>query len=147
MAKAKPPVLVDTSVLVAASVAVHPAHARSRAVLSQAPRHGPRLVVAAHALAEAYAVLSTMPLSPRVSPQQALALVERNIAGHAAAIVDLVAADYLEAVRRLAGLGFAGGITCDMLHVVAAEKAGAREIITLNTKDFDRIAPGMARTP
>ncbi len=105
------------------------------------------MAVANHTLAEVYSVLSTLPLSPRIGPSLANQMVEENVIRHADTLVTLTATDYRKALQRLADGGFSGGITYDMLVVVAAEKVHAAEIVTLNRKDFERIAPGRARFP
>lgn len=148
MAAANLPVVIfDASVLVAACVASHPEHETCRSWLQRAIQGKLRMAVASHTLAEVYSVLSTLPLSPRIGPALANQLVQENVARHADAIVNLTADDYHRALQRLADGGFSGGITYDMLVVIAAEKVQAREIVTLNRKDFERIAPGRARIP
>ena len=63
--KAATRTLLDTSVLVAALEAGHPHHAVARPYL-QACHDGDRaLVIAAHAVAETFATLTVLPVSPR----------------------------------------------------------------------------------
>jgi predicted nucleic acid-binding protein len=148
MPAAKPPIVIfDASVLVAACVASHPEHQSCLSWLQRAIQGKLRMAVASHTLAEVYSVLSTLPLSPRIGPALANQLVEENVVRHAETIVNLNASDYRKALQRLADGGFSGGITYDMLVVMAAEKVQATEIVTLNRKDFERIAPGRARIP
>ena len=61
-------VFADTSVLVAAMVKAHPHHARAFPWLSKARQHSIELVVATHTLAELYAVLTSLPVQPRIAP-------------------------------------------------------------------------------
>jgi predicted nucleic acid-binding protein len=42
----------------------------------------------------------------------------------------------------LTELGFTGGVVYDALHLQAAEKAGAKTLVTFNRRDFDRLAAG-----
>jgi predicted nucleic acid-binding protein len=142
-----PKIVLDASVLVAACVASHPEHAACRRWVQRAAKGEIHLVVAAHSLAETYAVLSSLPLSPRISPDLAARLVEQNVVSHAGSVVALSATEYRQALRRLAAGGFSGGVTYDMLVVAVADKARAAEIVTLNRRDFDRLAPGRARLP
>ena len=59
-------VLFDTSVLVAARVAAHPAHRRARPWLRRAKGGEVGFLVAAHTLAERYAVLTRLPTAHRL---------------------------------------------------------------------------------
>ena len=61
-------ILFDTSVLVAALVESHPMHPRAFPWLKRAREKEFDMIVAAHTIAELYAVLSTLPIKPRISP-------------------------------------------------------------------------------
>lgn len=61
-------VLFDTSVLVAALVKPHPAHTRAFPWLKKAKSGELTMIVSSHTLAEIYAVLTTLPVSPRITP-------------------------------------------------------------------------------
>ncbi|MDD2459864.1 MAG: PIN domain-containing protein [Kiritimatiellia bacterium] len=135
--------LLDTSVLVAAMVAAHPAHARSVRFLERALAGRCESCVSTHSLAEIYAVLTRMPTSPRISPDVARRLVHDNLETGAARLVALDATDYLAVLDRMAQSGFAGGVIYDALIVQAACKAKADEIITLNEADFARLCSGL----
>jgi predicted nucleic acid-binding protein len=97
--------------------------------------------VAGHALAELYAVLTTLPVSPRITPEQAQKLIRSNVTSRME-VVTLDADDYQAAILRLTELGFTGGVVYDALHLQAAEKAGAKTLVTFNRRDFDRLAAG-----
>ena len=133
-------VLFDTSVLVAAMVATHPAHHRAAPWLRKAKRGDIGFLVAMHTLAELYAVLTRLPTSPRISPAAALRLVEENIASRAT-IITLDAADYRSLLQRLADLAVTGGAVYDGLIARAAEKAEAERLLTLNAEHFRRVWP------
>lgn len=61
----------DTSTLVAALVEAHPAHERARAWLDKV-RAGLHVgVVAAHTVAELYAILTRLPHRPPITPAEA----------------------------------------------------------------------------
>jgi predicted nucleic acid-binding protein len=133
-------VLFDTSVLVASMVEAHPMHDRSRPWLTRAKRGEVELAVSAHSIAELYAVLSSLPLRPRISPHTATQLIKENLfAG--AEIVPLSADDYCQVISDLAVRGFSGGITYDALMAHCADKAGAERLLTLNPADFERVWP------
>jgi predicted nucleic acid-binding protein len=133
-------ILFDTSVLVAASVAAHPDHRRALPWLERARARQFEFLVAAHSLAETYAVLTSLPIKPRISPAIARRLVLEN-AERPATVVALSARDYGAVLDAMADRGMAGAIVYDALLVRAAEKAGVDRLLTLNIDDFRRAWP------
>lgn len=133
-------VLADTSVLVAAFVESHPSHTRALPWLQKARGGDIDLLVCGHTLAELYAVLTRLPLSPRIRPALARRLVRDNVES-IADIVDLEAADYATVLDGLAELEQTGGVVYDALIARAARKADAATLLTLNEKDFRRVWP------
>ena len=137
-------VLFDTSVLVPALVSSHPQHGRAFTWLKKA-KHEIEMVVCSHSLAELYAVLSTLPVSPRITPGLAWRLIHESVIP-SASIVSLSSADYISTLNRMSDHGLSGGIVYDALAVKAAQKAEVDRILTLNIRDFKRIWPeGIAR--
>lgn len=130
--------LFDTSVLIPAVIAALPQHVKAAPILREAHRDG--FYVASHALAEMYSVLTTLPLSPRLTTAQAQTLIDQNILAKAE-IVLLDADDYAGVIRRMSGLGLLGGAIYDGLHVRAAEKVQAEALYTFNGRDFRRMPP------
>ena len=142
-------VLFDTSVLVASLVAAHPSHAAAVRWHDRALRGRIGFLVASHTLAELYAVLSRLPVSPIITPLLARHLVEQNV-GSRARIVTLGAADYRSVLENVAGLGLSGGIVYDALVARAAVKSSADVLLTLNADHFRRVWPDAGsriRTP
>ena len=136
-------VLLDTSVLVGAMVEAHPAHAVALPWL-QRVRDGVDVgLVAAHSLAELYAILTTLPVQPRIPPAIARQLIGRNILG-VCEVVSLSGEDYAAVIDHLSGLGIIGGATYDALILHAASKAMADRVVTLNEQDFRRVYPDLA---
>ncbi len=135
-------VLLDTSVLVAAMIRGHGEHERCLPWLAE-NEGSPSLVVAAHSVAELHAVLTRLPLQPRLSPVKAWHLIDRNVKGRAK-LVALTAAEQLDVVKRLADWNVAGGATYDALIARCAEKAGVDQLVTLNPRDFKRAWPPIA---
>ncbi len=133
-------VLLDTSVLVAALVEPHPEHLRALPWLTKAKSKSNDLVMASHTIAEVYAVLSTLPVSPRISPGLAWRLIHESIEPNVS-IVSLTSSEYIATVKRLSDLGLSGGVVYDALIVRAAQKSGADRIVTFNIHDFKRIWP------
>ena len=134
-------VLLDTSVIVQALVEQLPGHQRAFETLVNAKKSG--LNVAAHAVAESYATLSTLPVSPRLAPSQAWHLLDESILS-AAKIVSLSSRQYVSLMRRLAAIGLSGGTVYDALHAAAAEKSNAERLYTFNRRDFQRMEPHFA---
>lgn len=134
-------VLLDTSVLVPALVPALPQHDTAAPHLEAALREEIRLLLSAHALAECYASLTSLPVSPQITPGQARRLIQENIAEVAAEVVSLPPEDYLRALQRMTDLGLESGAVYDALHVLCAEKASADELRTFNGRDFRRMPP------
>jgi len=96
------------------------------------------MIISSHTLAELYAVLTTMSVSPRITPDIAWRLVREDIL-NIAEISALSAADYKSIIRKLKDHGFSGGIVYDALICQAAVKAGVEMLLTLNSGDFRRL--------
>lgn len=139
--------LCDTSVLVATVCSWHEHHGRTLAELERRERAGEELVLAAHSLAETYAVLTRLPGPNRLRPTDAVALLEANWRETPA--VHLTAAETWRALRRARRRGVSGGGTYDLLIATCALKAGAVTIITWNARHFVAAAvPGIGlQTP
>jgi len=135
-------VFCDTNVLVAASLEVHVHHAPAKAVLERICRGDDAGFASAHSLAETFSVLSRMPTVPKLTPQDVLAILEKNIIPHFA-LVPLAAADYPEAVRALAAKGLGGGRIYDLLHIMAARKQALDRIYTFNENEWKDLAPDL----
>ena len=114
--------VVDTSVAVPLLVSSHTAHAAVRAWAKERP-----LVLSGHALAETYSVLTRLPGDARVSPADAVTLIDETF-GDAVVLDD---ASSREIHRELAGSGIAGGAVYDGLVAAAARAAD----LTLATRD------------
>ncbi len=133
-------ILFDTSVLVAAMVEPHPMHSHAFPWLVRAKSKELDMVVSAHTLAELYAVLTTLPVIPRISPAMARRLIHDNVEA-TARIIPLSAQDYISVIKTLSDSGLSGGIIYDALIIRAAQKADVKKILTLNTDDFKRVWP------
>jgi predicted nucleic acid-binding protein len=132
--------LLDTSLLVAALVEAHPRHAQSFSWLHQIRQATVQGLIATHSVAETYAVLSALPVSPRITPSAAWALLEHSVLPYVSS-VDLNSAAIHQVVERLSRQGLAGGIVYDALIAEAALRGGAERIVTLNPEDFRRVIP------
>ena len=131
-------VLFDTSVIVAGIIRPHPSHARALPWLKKAIAGEISMIVSSHTLAELYVVLTTLPVSPRITPDAAWSLIQENILGKAE-IAAVSAGDYKTVIRNMKEAGFSGGIVYDALICSSAIKAHAEILLTLNGSDFRRL--------
>lgn len=136
-------ILFDTSTLVAAVVEGHPAHALAFPWLQRVKDKTDAGVIAAHSLAELYAILTRLPVRPTISPDVARAVITANVLD-TCEVVTLSAADYMTLLEHLARLKIAGGAVYDALLLHAASRAGVDQIVTLNAHDFRRVYPSLA---
>lgn len=132
--------LFDTSVIIAALVESHPMHTRAFPWLKQAKSRNFELIVASHTLAELYAVLSTLPVKPRISPAVAWRLIHENIET-ISKIISLTSAEYSDVLKRLSESSLSGGIVYDALIARAAQKAKVKRLMTFNIDHFKRVWP------
>lgn len=111
---------VDTSVAVPLLVVSHPSH---RGV--QAWAVGRELALSGHALAETYSVLTRLPGDARLTPGDAVRLIDDNFAR------SIELSDAAAAHRTLAAKGIAGGAVYDGIVALAALGVG----VPLATRD------------
>ncbi len=133
-------VLFDTSVLVAGFVESHPEHKAAIRWFTKVQKGEVALFVASHSLAECYAVLTKLPLSPKILPSMAHHIISENIA-KLGKIISLVEEDYLSLMLHLSKLGLSGGIIYDAVIMKTAEKAKVKHLLTFNFRDFVRLCP------
>jgi len=72
-------ILFDTSIIVSGIVETHPMHAKCLPWLQRAKAGEVECIVVSHTLAETYAVLTTLPVKPRISPLVAQRLIDNNL--------------------------------------------------------------------
>ena len=128
--------LLDTSCLVAAVCTWHEHHVATRKELERRHVAGDTPVLAAHALAETYSVLTRMPEPHRLRPEDALGLIEANWSK--ARLVALGAAEYWQVLRRCREAAIAGGAVYDALIAACARKARVKMVLTWDTAAFER---------
>jgi predicted nucleic acid-binding protein len=133
-------VFFDTSVLVAAFIESHPLHTAALNRFNAVRKKRDTFLIGGHTLAELYAVLTRLPVSPRITPELASQLIEENTRN--ATITVLSAGEYRRLPLRLERQNLAGGIVYDALLFETAVKAKADILITLNPKDFSRLSDG-----
>lgn len=132
--------VLDTSVLVAALVDQLPGHERCFSMLSGLLQDGNSAACATHAVAELFAVLSALPIQPRISPGEAELLITESVVQRCQ-VVSLGAEDYAWALRQTVTAGLAGGAVYDALHIAAARRIGATRLYTYNLRHFRVLSP------
>jgi predicted nucleic acid-binding protein len=143
-------VFFDTSVLVAALVKAHPRHVDCLPCLDAAKTSETEEVkptqiqgvLSTHSFAECYAVLTRLPVRPRITPEIAQELILTNLLALEA--IPLSPALYQKAIERLVGLNLVGGVMFDALLAEAALAARAEVLLTGNLKDFRRLGADVA---
>lgn len=134
-----PKTAVDSSVLVAALTAWHKHHESSRKSLEEALQRG-ELLVTTRVLTETYSVLTRMPAPFRVSADVAHELISATLKSHVE-VVELPVDRRWEFLGAVANEGIVGGAVYDAEIAWASARAGARRILTLNQRHFERVAP------
>lgn len=135
MARAATIFFVDTSCIIAAVCGWHVHHREAAAEIERRLERQERLATAAHALAEAYAVLTRMPAPHRLAPVDALAVLEGSFIDDAQ-VVGLDAEGYCSLLKRAAGKGISGGRTYDAIIAECAVRVQAATLLTFNAKHF-----------
>jgi len=131
---------LDSSTLVAGLWSGHTRHAKASRWLVKAKQGEIRALTSAHGIAETYAVLSGLPIAPRLHPT-----LVRQAIDDALTYVELAALtreDYARAIADAPDVGAIGGAVYDYLHIVVARQAACEAIITLNAKNFRRLCQG-----
>lgn len=121
---------LDSSVIVAALDGSDPDHAACRSLLLSG-----KFVVYAHALSETFSTLTGGRLGLRLAASDAAFILRQKVAPRLS-IISLSETELLEAYEDSAQRGIRGGAIYDYLHLVAARKAGAAQVFTLNITDF-----------
>ena len=137
-AEAEVKVLFDTSVLVIALTPALPGHSAAYRWLAAAVAGRIDGIMTWHGFAEAWSVLTRLPIKPPPSPlavSESLESLQKVIMRR-----PLDGRTYLEASRRCVERGLRSGAIFDALHVVVGERERAHALVTANVKDFERLA-------
>lgn len=127
---------VDTSCIVAAVCAWHGHHRPAAVAIERRFDLGDRLTVAAHALTEAYSVLTRFPAPHRLAPADAWQVLDVSFA-QAGTVISLTAPQHVALLRRLAEAGVSGGRSYDAVIAECAARAGASALLTFNPRHFE----------
>lgn len=132
-------IFCDTNVLVAAFLMQHPQHHAARPLVERVKAGKDEAYLAAHSLAESYAVLTRLPGVNQVSPRDAWQLISENTLKDFT-LITLTATEYAKTIESAAINGIEGGKVYDALLLAAAIKSGAERIYTFNVRHFQGIA-------
>jgi len=132
-------IFCDTNVLVAAFLPNHFHHQAARPILERVKSRADSGFVAAHSLAESYAVLTRLPGGNQVAPGIAWQLIRENLI-KSFSVVALTGSEYSKALEDAATNGVEGGRIYDALLLAAAAKSGADRIYTFNVSHFQSLA-------
>lgn len=135
-------VLYDTSVLLAALLVEHANHGLAFPQLELARQGTVQGYLSTHSLAELYSVMTRLPPSLRVLPDEAEAVIV-DLLDYLEPI-PLLAAEYQQAIRQMVELRLVGGGIFDAIIAQAALKAGVEQLLTFNPKDFTRLGDRIA---
>lgn len=130
-------VLFDTSVIIPGLLESHPNHKACISWLSKGYQGDFQIGIPAHCLAEVYAGITAMPLSPKIKPVFASQAID-DLVKHAR-IIELTSLDYQNAIERCVLADLASGVVYDSLIAIAAEKYKADCLLTYNRRDFSRL--------
>ena len=134
-----PTFLPDTSCMVAAVCGWHEHYTRAAREIERRLTRGDGMVVAGHALAEAYSVLTRFPPPHRLSPQGALTLLDGNFM-NGTKIIALDGKSYRTLLRNVATGGITGGRTYDAIIAMCTIHAKVSTLLTFNEQHFHDLA-------
>jgi predicted nucleic acid-binding protein len=129
-------IALDSSSMVAAVCSWHERHAVVAAEIERRLDARGRLAIPAHALIEAYAVLTRLPAPHRLAPADAWALLDANFV-EPAVVVAIEGPAHAALLARLAAAGTGGGRTYDALIAEQAAMVRAAVLLTLNPRHFE----------
>jgi len=130
-------IALDASVIIAALSSWHDRREAAEAAINKALNARAGVVIPAHALFEAYSVLTRIPPPRRLTPGEAFALLRASFSTVRIAVAP--ARFVWSMFGSLAATGLGGGITHDAVILAAAESAGATSLLTLNARHFQRL--------
>ncbi len=125
--------LLDSSVLVAALASDELKHAECLALLLKGGN-----CIYSHALLETFSTLTGGKLGVRVTADFAVRMLSETVLPRVS-VIELSSAEIIAALGIAQSRGVRGGCVYDYMHMVAAKKANASLIITLNMDDFQHL--------
>ena len=136
-----PVVALDASVIISGLLSWHEQHETASAELVMLLERPGQIILPIQSLVEAYAVMTRLPPPHRLSPKQALAVLEGSFRNRLT-LVGLDGEEGWDLIRELDQQSIAGGTSYDGLIVACARKGGAQRILTFNRRHFERLESG-----
>lgn len=127
--------LPDTSVMIATVCTWHEYHERAITEMERRLAERESLVIAAPALVESYAVLTRLPPPHRLSPQDAITLIETSFLTEGT-LAGLDNKAFRSLLREAADHDIAGGRTYDWVIAACARASRVKTLLTFNARDF-----------
>lgn len=133
---------LDSSVIVAGLLPWHEHHAAARRAMATlvAGAGAERLVLPIPALVESYSVMTRLPGSRRLSPADAYQLLFRAF-HDCGSTVNLEPGEIWDFLAEQRDRVVYGGSVYDAVILRCARRGGARRVLTLNRRHFERLAP------
>jgi predicted nucleic acid-binding protein len=131
---------LDASVIVAALLAAHEHHRPAAAELQALLAEPGDVILPLQALVEAYSVMTRLPSPYRLSPKDALTILERSLRQRTI-VVGLDGEEAWGLIKGLSQSQIAGATSYDGLIAACARKGGAQRLLTFNRTHFERL-PG-----
>lgn len=131
---------IDTSVIVAAHLTQHEHHRAAFQAVERTLEVEEQIILPMPSLVEAYAVLTRIPAPNRLSPADAFRVLKASLES-VSQIAALSDQDAWPFFADLSSNNFVGRATYDCQIIACAVKAGAERILTLNSRDFQRLKP------
>jgi len=127
--------LLDSNVLIAASVENHPQYQFANTWLKDLSKE---YAISAHSLFESYSTLTRSPFQPKVLPVDAQFLIINKIIPRVE-LLTLEKEDYAEVINKMGDNNLVGGIIYDAAIIHCAVRNGVKKIVTANVNHFQRI--------
>lgn len=130
----------DSNCLIAIVSPWHVHHRAAQSEVGQRLDRGETMFLAGPSLVETYAVLTRLPLPLRISPAEAIRVLETNFLA-TGTIVTLDRHSYRTLLNRSARDGIAGGRLYDAVIALCAERAPVQVLVTFNEDHFSGVLP------
>ena len=117
----------------------HEHHERAINEIQSRLKKKQRMIVAAHSLIEAYAVLTRLPAPHRISARDANTVLQANFVKNVKTIA-LTASEYRSLLDSASGTGISSGRIHDALIAASARQARAQTLVTFNESHFEGLA-------
>ena len=126
----------DTSALIALTTGRHPHRKTALGALDAEPD----LHVALHGMAEYFATMTKVRLPYAITPAEAQSRIADLLQDVRLTVVEMTLTSYRRAIELAADVPMPSGSVYDALPLACAEQAGCERLLTLNGRNFLRMA-------